>query len=76
MSKGSPIKRRSMSFAFPFRSQNGEWPVVRCQSRTFMRILETPSGRLAANKVRSIPIFKNVFVHFLVDMGRIQANVY
>ena len=67
MSKGSPIKRRSMSFAFPFRSQNGEWPVVRCQSRTFMRIRETPSGRLTTDKVRSIPVFKTVFANLFAD---------
>lgn len=41
-----------------------------------MRIRETPSGRLTADKVRPVPVFKNVFVHFFVDMGHIQANIY
>ena len=68
MSKGSPIKRRSMSFGFPFRSQNAEWTVACCQSRTFMRILETPSGRLTVDDERSTLFFKNAFVHFFIDV--------
>ncbi len=62
MIRSSPIERQSISLLEPVRFRQGEQSTVRCFSRTFLHIRETPYGRLADDKMLPIGHFKRVHI--------------